>query len=440
MRPDQRRAAASRLRAASRIVCVCSVARGIVSERVARVKSSKRSRSTTVRHTPPARAQPPRDPVDDGDERRVDLLERLRPAAQRALRADRAPAAPGPDAPRVAVVRERVEVPAGRAPEQVRRAAARRARRPARRSAGRGRGASPAVTRPTPQSRSTGSGWRKPSSSSGGTTSRPFGFATALATFARNFVRAMPTVIGSPTSSSTRRRSRAAISRAPREPFEPADVEERLVDREPLDERRRVLEDREHGLARLRVRRHPRRDDDGVRAEPPRLAAAHRRLDAVRLRLVARREHDPAADDHRCPRRRGSSRCSTEAKNASRSAWRIVASTYEHMFAPTAVRGDKRELGKPAVAVRASARACRASRGRRRTPRPGRSSPARRRPRGGARPRRRCSRPSPGRPGARGPDRDDDARPVSGADDRVLRRSAGSGRSPTAGAGAPRPR
>ena len=35
---------------------------------------------------------------------------------------------------------------------------------------------------------------------------------TPLATFARNFVRATPTVIGSPTSSRTRRRSRAPIS------------------------------------------------------------------------------------------------------------------------------------------------------------------------------------------------------------------------------------
>ena len=69
-----------------------------------------------------------------------------------------------------------------------------------------------AVTRPTPHSRSTGSGCRKPSSSSGGTTRSPFGFATALATFARNFVRAIPTVIGSPTCSSTRCRSLTAMS------------------------------------------------------------------------------------------------------------------------------------------------------------------------------------------------------------------------------------
>ena len=68
------------------------------------------------------------------------------------------------------------------------------------------------VTGPTPHSRSTGSGCRKPSSAAGGTTSRPSGFATPLATLARNFVRATPTVIGSPTSCRTRRRSRAAIA------------------------------------------------------------------------------------------------------------------------------------------------------------------------------------------------------------------------------------
>ena len=54
-----------------------------------------------------------------------------------------------------------------------------------------------------PRARSTGSGWRNSSSRSGGTTSRPSGFATPLATLARNFVRATPTVIGSPTCSRT---------------------------------------------------------------------------------------------------------------------------------------------------------------------------------------------------------------------------------------------
>jgi hypothetical protein len=43
-------------------------------------------------------------------------------------------------------------------------------------------------------------------------TSRPSGLATPLATLARNFVRATPTVIGRPTRSRTSRRSRIAIS------------------------------------------------------------------------------------------------------------------------------------------------------------------------------------------------------------------------------------
>ncbi len=68
-----------------------------------------------------------------------------------------------------------------------------------------------AVAGPTPHSASIGSGWRNASSPSGGTTSSPSGFACALATLARNFVRATPTVIGSPTRSRTSRRSRRAI-------------------------------------------------------------------------------------------------------------------------------------------------------------------------------------------------------------------------------------
>jgi hypothetical protein len=68
------------------------------------------------------------------------------------------------------------------------------------------------VTGPTPHSRSTGSGWRKASSPCGGTTSSPSGFATPLATLARNLVRATPTVTGRPTFSRTSRRSRTAIS------------------------------------------------------------------------------------------------------------------------------------------------------------------------------------------------------------------------------------
>ena len=85
------------------------------------------------------------------------------------------------------------------------------------------------------------------------------------------------------------------------DPLHAAHVEERLVDRQPLDQRRHVVEDPIHGLARLGVGREARRDHDRLRAEPASLPAAHRRLDAEGLGLVARREHDSAADDHRLP-------------------------------------------------------------------------------------------------------------------------------------------
>ena len=42
------------------------------------------------------------------------------------------------------------------------------------------------------------------------------------------------------------------------DPPHPAHVDERLVDREPLDLRRRVVEDREDVLARVRIRREAR--------------------------------------------------------------------------------------------------------------------------------------------------------------------------------------
>ena len=67
------------------------------------------------------------------------------------------------------------------------------------------------VTGPTPHSRSIGRGCRKSSSRSGSTCNSPSGLATPLATLARNFVRATPTVIGRPTSRITFSRRRRAI-------------------------------------------------------------------------------------------------------------------------------------------------------------------------------------------------------------------------------------
>ena len=88
-----------------------------------------------------------------------------------------------------------------------------------------------AVLAPTPQSLRTGSGCRKANSRSGGTSSRPSGLASWLATLARNLVRAMPTVMGSPTPVADRRPQlgRDLHGRA-RHPAQPTDVEEGLVD------------------------------------------------------------------------------------------------------------------------------------------------------------------------------------------------------------------
>jgi hypothetical protein len=62
--------------------------------------------------------------------------------------------------------------------------------------------------------------------------------------------------------------------------------------------RRRVVEDAVDVATRLGVGRHARLDDDGVRAQASRRSDAHRRVDAVGLRLVARGEDDPAAHEH----------------------------------------------------------------------------------------------------------------------------------------------
>ena len=89
------------------------------------------------------------------------------------------------------------------------------------------------------------------------------------------------------------------LGRRSHAPLHPADVEERLVDREPLDDRSRVLEHPKYGLARFGVGRHPRRHDGRLRAEAAGRRRAHRGADAVRLRLVAGRQHDPQPHDHR---------------------------------------------------------------------------------------------------------------------------------------------
>ena len=63
-------------------------------------------------------SHPPGDPIDERDERGVDLGERRGRAAERTLRPDRAPAPASLNRPRIPVVGERVEVPSRPAAEQ----------------------------------------------------------------------------------------------------------------------------------------------------------------------------------------------------------------------------------------------------------------------------------------------------------------------------------
>ena len=82
-----------------------------------------------------------------------------------------------------------------------------------------------------------------------------------------------------------------------RDPLEARDVEERLLEAESLDARRRVAEDLEDGLARLDVGREARLRDDDLRAQPAGLRAAHPAAHPERPRLVAG-GHDDACADH----------------------------------------------------------------------------------------------------------------------------------------------
>ena len=65
-----------------------------------------------------------------------------------------------------------------------------------------------------------------------------------------------------------RAKSNGDLGGRARDPPQSADVEEGLVDRQPLDERRRPVEDLEQRLARLAVGVHPRANDDRLRAQP----------------------------------------------------------------------------------------------------------------------------------------------------------------------------
>ena len=115
---DQRQRAREQLARARRGSPACRRSpRGSVCERVARVKSSKRSRSITVRHDALRRAQPPRRRRSTSATRIASSSAGACGAAGRARAGTPIERRRGPrlHPPRVAVVRERVQVPARRA-------------------------------------------------------------------------------------------------------------------------------------------------------------------------------------------------------------------------------------------------------------------------------------------------------------------------------------
>ena len=126
--------------------------------------------------------------------------------------------------------------------------------------------------------------------------------ATPLATLARNFVR---------RDADGHRKADVLqhvelqlpgdLDRGADAALHPGDVEERLVDRQALDDGRGLLEEAKDIFARLGVRRHARGDDDGGGAEPACTPLTHGGAHAVGLRLIARRQHDAHANDDRAP-------------------------------------------------------------------------------------------------------------------------------------------
>ena len=301
---DQRRRrgeqVARRRRGSSRSA---SVARGSVCERVARAKSSKRSRSTTVRPTRSAARMPPGDPVDErrratasssaGRRRRRRPSARCEPI-ERAATADLRPAA-------------------GRGCARARAGAARTPGRASRRAPPR----SSAATSPTVRDAALAQlvGGDRPDAPQpldrqrveevelavGRHDEQPVGLGDAARDLGEELRAgdADGDRAGRPARS-TSRRNRAAISTGvPGHAAQAADVEERLVDRDPLDERGRVA--RRSRTPPCSPRSTPtsaarRRSPAGTAARACR--AAHRGADAEGLGLVAGGEHDAAADDH----------------------------------------------------------------------------------------------------------------------------------------------
>ena len=278
----------------ARIVAVSAVACGSVCERVAREKSSKRSRRTTVRATRRAAAQPARDAVDQRDQGDLDGLERSPPsgrarAASRSSR-DAGPAAPAEDRELCASAwrwlpdaRPSIATSAGAAkPGDLADGRDPAARELARPSSG-----------PTPQRRLDGERVEE--------VELAFRWDDEQAVRLGDGARDLREELRPRDADRDRQadsledvaaQAHRDLARRARDPLEPADVEKRLVDRDPLDER-------------ASCPRRPRRPPCSPPSRPS--SAAARRSRAGRARGRASRSS-------RCARRRPSPRSSRPAR------------------------------------------------------------------------------------------------------------------------------
>ena len=254
---------------------------------------------------PVAVAQAAGEPIDDLGEDEVEFVGRARAAAERALRAD-GPAAPrGVDRARIPQPGQRVQVRAGRLAQQP--------------LGGRGfeLGQLPDGADAEPVQLLGGHGTDPPQPFDrqreqerllplGFDHEQPVGLADRAGDLGEELGPRDPDRDGQSDlrTNPLTQSHRDLLGRA-RDASETADLQKRLVDGEPLHERRRIAEDREHVSTGRGVGVHPRRDDHGIRAQVARLPAAHRGAHPTGLRLVARRQHHAAADDDRPAAQRG---------------------------------------------------------------------------------------------------------------------------------------
>ncbi len=122
-----------------------------------------------------------------------------------------------------------------------------------------------------PKMKVTGCGARKAALSAWPSTAKPRGLSRSEAILARNLLAERPIDTVMPISSSTSpgEAGERLRRRQPVQPLGAGEIEERLVDRQRLDQRRQLQHQRAHLAADRGIFVHVGLDDHGVRAQPP---------------------------------------------------------------------------------------------------------------------------------------------------------------------------